>query len=151
MQVEDCVVVHGCGKGHHCTGICVQLSVSELLCVVTAGAYCHCWGMWCAWCWCGLWVGSESSWLAAVLEKSLWMKALLWLQSAASVFRLEALSPDQAPLASLLCPLNARVKSWTSSIPCSPAPQNKIHLQNLVCVVFCPWSCCFGISKGLST
>lgn len=27
----------------------------------------------------------------------------------------------------------------------------KIHLQNLVCVVCCSWSCCFGISKGLST
>lgn len=148
-----CVVVHCCGKGHRCTGICVELSVSELLCVVTAGAYCHCWGMWCACCWCGLWVGLESSRLATVLEKPLWIKAQLWLQSAASVFRLEALSPDQTPLAPILCPLNARVKSWTSSLPHSSSPQNLSsksgfccflllellywHFTKVICIIHC--------------
>lgn len=33
------VVVDCCGKGHRCSGICVELSALELLRVVTAGAH----------------------------------------------------------------------------------------------------------------
>lgn len=126
LMTQYCGVVDCCGKGCCCSRICMELSAPEPLRVVTAGAYSHCWGMRCACCWCGLRVGLESSRLATVLEKSLWIKDRLWFQSAASVFKSEVLSADQTPLASILCPW---MKSWITSIPHS-------KLQKPVCKVW---------------
>ncbi|KAK5923572.1 hypothetical protein CgunFtcFv8_000531 [Champsocephalus gunnari] len=68
-----CVAADCCGKGHYCSRICVRLSASELLRVVTAGAQAAATVEECDVRAAGVpfWVGSESGRLATVFEKSL--------------------------------------------------------------------------------
>lgn len=75
------------------------------------------WGIWCACYWFRLWMGLRV-WLATIL----WEVAVSTGPALISVecicfLRLEVLSSDQTPLASILCSWTARVKSQIKLLP----------------------------------